>query len=61
MRNTQVEDSGELSVVDDALQRLASPRLWLLFAVLFAAFVVLLLYLARGGGAPVQRFDYDLF
>jgi len=61
MRTPDVEDSGEVSVLDDALRRLASPRLWLLFGVLFAALVILLVYLARGGGAPVQRFDYDLF
>ena len=49
------------TVTEEALERLSRPGLWLLFALGFVALVALLLYLAQGAGAPVQRFDYDLF
>lgn len=61
MRTLEQEQQRAPGVIDTALELLSRPGLWFVFAVVFVGLVALLLYLAQGAGAPVQRFDYDLF
>ncbi len=61
MQSTDSEQPPEPGVIAAALEQLARPGVWLVFAALFAALVAGLVLLAESGGTAVQRFDYDLF
>jgi hypothetical protein len=53
--------SSRTRVLEEALEILSRPWVWVGFALAFALLLGLLLALAGGGGASGARFDYDLF